>query len=278
MGFLDMFDKLDDIIYAPVKLLTDWASEPLKGREHRRQMERDHSAAHAEADARIKESAHEANVDMAKQQLEADLSMAKQKLDAELAMANKNLETDLDIKRATEIHRILMEIDEIRKDKELERMKAVSDAIMQYQEHLTRLNVNAINAIGHMQLDLREKAQRLVYEKTIKYKELQDGAHSQAEQEILRIERDFAGNETAKAILYKSVDTRLANIISTAQNFLIELNNDIAVLNKGINLLTERGQDFIQEHLSHFHVATGGSLLENTTSTAPQRALMENSK
>lgn len=241
MAFFDMFDKLDDIIYEPIKLMTDWAREPLKSREHRRQVEREQHAIQAESEARMKEAFHAASIEM----------------------KQKSLDADLEIKRKTEVHRILAEIDELRKDKEFQRMKAVSDAIMQYQEHLTRLNVAAISAIGSMQLDLREKAQNLVYEKTIKYKELQDGAHAQAFDEIMKIENNFSGNEAAKSILYKSVDIRLANIISTAQNFLLELNNDIAVLNKSINLITERGQTFIQEHLGQFHVVTNGSLLEN---------------
>lgn len=243
MAFFDMFDKLDDIVFEPIKLMTDWAREPLKGREHRRQLEREEHAIQAESQARMKEASHTASIDMKK----------------------KSLDADLEIKRKTEVHRILTEIDELRKDRDFQRMKAVSDAIMQYQEHLTRLNVNAISAIGSMQLDLREKAQTLVYEKTIKYKELQDGAHAQAFDEIMKIEKEFSENEAAKSILYKSVDVRLANIISTAQNFLLELNNDIAVLNKSINLLTERGQTFIQEHLGQFHVVTNGSLLENNS-------------
>lgn len=253
MGFFDMFDKLDDIIYAPIKLMTDWAGEPLKGREHRRQMEREQHITKTKSNSKMQEASHDANIEM----------------------AHKKLDADLDIKRKTEVQRILVEIDELRKDKDFQRMKSVSDAIMQYQEHLTRLNVNAISAIGNMQLDLREKAQSLVYEKAIKYKELQDSAHSQAVEELQRIEKEFSGNETAKSILYKSVEMRLSNIISTAQNFLLELNNDIAVLNKSINLLTERGQTFIQEHLGQFHVITNSSLLENSASS-PSQVLLEN--
>lgn len=227
-----MLDKIDDIIYEPIKLATDWAREPLNTRAHKREMESVRNTALAEAEARNLEKDH----------------------DAKLHRENSILEADLEVKRKTEVQRILTEIEELKKDKEFDRMKAVSDAIMQYQEHLTRLNVNAISAIGSMQLDLREKAQNLVYEKTVKYKELQDGAHEQAVEEIMRIEEKFANNETAKGILFRSVDIRLANIITTAQNFLIELNNDIAVLNKSINLLTERGQGFIEQHLDKFHV------------------------
>jgi len=73
--------------------------------------------------------------------------------------------------------------------------------------------------------------------------------------DLEKIESNFSNNEIAKNILTKAVDKKLSNIIDTAQNFLIELNNDIKLLNQSINLLTERGQSFIESHLSHFHVA-----------------------
>jgi hypothetical protein len=126
---------------------------------------------------------------------------------------------------------------------------------MRYQEQLTKLNVNATSAIGHMQLELRERAQELVYDKTIKYKELQDLALKEAMADLEKIELNFSNNEVAKDILTKAVDKKLSNIIDTAQNFLIELNNDIKLLNQSISLLTERGQSFIESHLQHFHVA-----------------------
>lgn len=221
MGFFDMFDKLDDIIYKPIEAITDWAKEPLKRWEHKRDLEKQTALINAESENRIKEN--EANVDLA-------------------------------IKKETEIKRILAEIDEYKKDKEFERMKAVSEAIMKYQEELTKLNVNAINAIGHMQLDLREKAQCLVYDKTIKYKELQDSAFAEASEDLKRIENDFPNNEIARDILIKAVDKRLANIIDTAHNFLLELNADIKILNQNISILADKGQIFIEHHLDKFHM------------------------
>ncbi len=241
MNLISVMSKLGDIVLEPVKLMTDWAREPLKTREHRRQMERDQYVVGAESEVRMKEASHASGI----------------------AMQERVTDAELEIRRKTEIHRIMVEIEELRKDNDFQRMKAVSDAVMQYQSQLTRLNVSAISAIGNMQLDLREKAQSLVYEKTIKYKEIQDGAHSQAFEEIMKIEKEFSGNESAKAILYKSVDLRLANMISTAQNFLLELNNDIAVLNRSINLLAEHGQTFVQEHLGQFHVIANGGLLDS---------------
>ena len=50
MNVLNLFDKIDDIIYEPIKLMTDWAREPLKERENRRQMARDQNSAHIETE------------------------------------------------------------------------------------------------------------------------------------------------------------------------------------------------------------------------------------
>ena len=141
-------------------------------------------------------------------------------------------------------------------------MKKTTEAIMNYQEQLTKLNVNAINAIGYMQLELRERAQKLVYEKTIQYKELQDIAMTDAIGDLQKIEDQFSDNDRAKDILTNAVDKKLANIIDTANNFLLELNRDIRSLNEGISLLAEKGQTFIENHLDRFSIPAE-KLIEN---------------
>lgn len=222
-----MFDKLDDIIYAPVKLATDWASEPLRRWEYQREI----GKINIDAENKQKEKEYNLNLELKRQ--EADI--------------------DLQIKKETEIVRIIAEIEECRKDSEFERMKAVSEAMMRLQRELTQLNVDAINMIGSIQLGLRKQAQDLVYERTIKYKELQDAAMQEAMKDLMRIEKEFGDNELSKKILINAVDQRLANIINTAHNFLLELNSDIKLLNQNIDILTSSGQKFIERHLSQFH-------------------------
>lgn len=56
MGFFDMFDKLDDIIYKPIEAITDWAREPLKRWEHKRELEEQTTLINAETESRIKEN------------------------------------------------------------------------------------------------------------------------------------------------------------------------------------------------------------------------------
>lgn len=232
MSLLSALGKLGDIVVKPIELITDWGREPLKKWEHERSVERERARLNAESQNRIREM----------------------EVESSIKSMEKEHEINLEIKKETEIKRIFVEIEEFKKDKELQRMIAVSEAIMKYQKELTKLNVNAINAIGNMQLDLREKAQQLVYDKTIKYKALQDQAINEAASDLKRIDNDFKGNEVARDILIKAVDKRLANIIDTAHNFLLELNADIKLLNQSINILTEHGQTFIESHLDKFHV------------------------
>ena len=231
MGFFNMFDKLDDIVFEPIKVVTDWAREPLKRWEDERDTKKSLLFKKVENEA---------------------LKEAEEK-EFEREIRRKETDANLIIRKETEIQRIIMEIDELAKDKELARMKSTTEAIISYKERLTSVNMGAIDAIGNMQLDLRKKAQALVYEKTIAYKELQDRAFHEAADDLKRIEKEFGDNSIAQEILIKAVDMRLTNIINTANSFLQELASDITLINRSITLLTEHGQGIIERHLEKFH-------------------------
>lgn len=232
---------LGDCIIKPIDALCEWAKEPLERRRH----DRSESA---------KASSHRRDVELQESRIKAE---------SEAKINEKEAEVDLEVKRVKGIEVAIAEIDEWKKDKEFERMKKTTEAIMNYQEQLTKLNVNAINAIGHMQLELRERAQKLVYEKTIQYKELQDMAMVDAIADLQKIEDQFSDNDRARDILTSAVDKKLANIIDTANNFLLELNRDIRSLNEGVSLLAEKGQTFIENHLDRFSIPAG-KLIERT--------------
>jgi hypothetical protein len=255
MSLLDKLSKLGDVILKPVEAMTDWTKEPLRKWDHERNEEAKVKEHNRKVEQELRQKTVEANLQNEKINFESKIKMNEDSAKLERELKQKEVETELEIKKETEIKKILIELDEWKKDQEIQRMERVSEAIMRYQEQLTKLNVNATNAIGHMQLELRERAQELVYYKTIKYKELQDLALKEAMADLEKIDASFSNNEIAKNILIKAVDKKLSNIIDTAQNFLLELNSDIKLLNQSINLLTERGQSFIESHLAHFHVA-----------------------
>lgn len=230
MGLLDMFDKLDDIVYEPVKLITDWLREPLNKWEHQRQ------ETHLDNDVKR----------------EIEQKTAEKRIDSEIRMKEQAHRVQLKIQQETEIMRILTEIEEWKKDQEFQRMKAVSEAIMTFQQELTKLNLDAIHAIGTMQLDLRNKAQQVIHEKTMQYKNMQDMAIKDAMRDLKKIETEFPENEAARTILNKAVDARLLNIITAAHQFLTALNDDLKSVNSSISVLTESGQRFIERHIEQF--------------------------
>jgi hypothetical protein len=257
-----------DCISKPIDVLCDWASEPLKAKsherdetskssEHKRNMEIITAQSRSEHEIRVREMelAHELN------KKDKELACEINKKNKALAQEEKELDVNLEIRRVTEIERASAEIQEWKKEKEFERMERTTAAIAHYLKQLTILNVETINAIGHMQLELKERAQQLVYDRTFQYKKLQDIAIEDAMNDILRIEDKFGSNERAKDILMKAVDTKLGNIIDTSTRFLEELNRDIVNLNESIDRLTQQGQKFIESHLERFHISDSSTVL-----------------
>jgi len=257
-----------DCISKPIDVLCDWASEPLKAKsherdetsknsEHKRNMEIITAQSRSEHKIRVREMelAHELN------KKDKEIAYEINKKNKALAQEEKELDVNLEIRRVTEIERAAVELQEWKKEKEFERMERTTAAIAHYLKQLTILNVETINAIGHMQLELKERAQQLVYEKTFQYKELQDIAINDAMNDILKIEEKFGSNERAKDILMKAVDTKLGNIIDTSTRFLEELNRDIVNLNESIDRLTQQGQKFIESHLDRFHISDSSTVL-----------------
>ena len=168
--------------------------------------------------------------------------------------STKDRDVDRHIKRETEIVRIITEIEQLKKDKEFERMKAVSDSMMAYQTELTRINVEAVEAIGSMRIELQRKAYELIHEKTHQYNELQEKAIKQAEEQFERIDSNSTMSESSKDVLRGAVDKKLAGIIDNATRFLEQLNDDMQIIGKDINLITSSGQHFIQRHLEQFQL------------------------
>ena len=104
MSLWKMFDKLDDIVYEPMKLMTDWAREPLKSREHKRREQ--------SADQEL--------------QREIQRKTAEQKIASEIKMKERELEANIEIKKETGVVRIIAEIEELKKDQDFKRTMCLS--------------------------------------------------------------------------------------------------------------------------------------------------------
>lgn len=306
MGF---FSTLGSVLSSVGGAVSSWLQEPLKRSEHgrsesSRQSEHDRllkeqNAEHErlaklkklefellektknndvareiEREIGVKKGLSEQNIKeqeaLAKIQIEIAQSQAEiDRLGSEQRMLEMELSTNLQIKRETEIVRIITEIEQLKKDKEFERMKAVSDSMMAYQIELTRINVEAVEAIGSMRIELQRKAYDLIHEKTERYNELQNRALQQAQDQLERIEGNPNMSEVSRNIMINAVDKKLSGIIDNATRFIVQLNDDMQIISKDINLITTSGQDFIQRHLEQFQlIGMSGettALLENSS-------------
>ena len=291
MGF---FSTLGNVLSSVGGAVSSWLQEPLKRSEHgrsesSRQSEHDRLlkeqnveherlaklkklefellektknndvAREIEREIGVKKGLSEQNIKeqeaLAKIQIEIAQSQAEiDRLGSEQKMLEMELSTNLQIKRETEIVRIITEIEQLKKDKEFERMKAVSDSMMAYQIELTRINVEAVQAIGSMRIELQRKAYDLIHEKTERYNELQDRALQQAQDQLERIEGNANMSEVSRNIMINAVDKKLAGIIDNATRFIVQLNDDMQLISKDINLITTSGQNFIQRHLEQFQL------------------------
>ncbi len=216
MGFASTIKSVFKSINAPVDILYDWATEPLKKWDNERE---------------------QANKDRdVQREIEKQVGVEKVK-------------TDLQVKMQTQIERMMAETRQWEEDQDASRRIKLLEAFKKYQEELMNLNTNAIKAIGEMNLELKAKAQALVLEKTKEYKALQDESQKQAMEECDLIEEKYANNERIKNMMFNATETKLAGIMNNCTRFIDELSEDIKEMNKSINQLTASGQSHIQKVL-----------------------------
>lgn len=228
MGF---FGAIWKVVTGPLGVLEDWAKEPLKRWEHKRQEE--------SKDKDVEREIRRAT----------GVEEAKARMQKELA---KN-QAELQIRMQTEINRVNAETEQWTKDQEFERMKKVAEAVSNYQERLMDLNLRTVRAIGEMDIELRSKAQALILEKTQEYLTIQNKATAEAETEFERILEKFSGNERILNIMISNSEKKLASIIDTTSKFLDELSLDIQNMNQNIDRLIQDGHAHTLRQLDSFN-------------------------
>lgn len=243
MSVLTVIKGIGRVISNPLGILGDWAVEPLRNFEFKRdQIAKDN--------------------DLHRQ---IEVLTAQKRFETEMEMKVHNQRVDLEIKMQTEINRINVQLQEWQKDEQFNRMSKITEAVMTYQEKLTDLNICAIRKIGDMDIELREKAQDLILRKTYQYKELQDRAQKDAEDEFERILTKFSSNQRVLDIMINAAELKLVSVIDNSAKFLEELNIDIQMMNKNIDRLTSEGQSFIKDQLKQFKLNSPNdvNILEN---------------
>ena len=179
-----MFDRLDDIVYEPVHLLCDALRQPLRQIEinnERKKMELESS-------------------------LEQNNKAFEEKLKLEINRENMLLRTDE--------RKINAQIDKMLDDADFERQERMVEAIKRYQIDLGEVSVSIGDSIGKMSLELRKKAQDMVLEQTLKYKEIQEQAmdDSMKRLEMVQEKFGFENSSNAKKIMEHAIEKQMIGI------------------------------------------------------------------
>lgn len=201
MAFLDMFDRLDDIIYEPVKAICSWATEPLRRFEDKRK----------KGDA-----VQQAEIEAAKREQEVELEIRKKEQLAQLEADKKRWDADID-------HLIGMQ--------EIERNERILNAIIEYRRSMIEDAKSIADNLSHMEMSLVAEAHELVLRKTEEYKALQEKAMQQCDDQLEEIGKRFANNERIKEKREDMVLAQTEDIINAAKAFIAELNEDIKRIN-----------------------------------------------
>lgn len=220
MAFLDMFDKLDDIIYKPVESICDWIGEPLKKWNHKRDMQS------------VQQQA----------QIEAERSELETRLDAQREEDAARLQAE-QRKWNAEIDNMIAEQEDARRDRLVE-------AIKNYQIELASASRDIVNSIGQMSLELRGKANDLVLEKMKAYKKIQDDAKEQSMLELKDAKETFLESDPdTYRILVNDIMQERRSMIETAEKFIIELSEDLKRLNQNSDDLMRMSMNAVNSYL-----------------------------
>lgn len=223
MGAADvfgMFDKLDDIVYRPVDAITNWVEEPLNRWKHKR------------------------NMDTASQDAQREENMRR--LENQMEMEREQQAAELEHQR----HLWDVEINAMIEEQEDAHQQKLVEAIKNYRIELGNATREITESVGMMSLNLRNKANELVIEKTREYKKIQDAAKAESYAALKEAKEDFMESdpETYRMLVHDIMEER-AVMVETAGNCIKELSEDLKQLNKNMDVLMQQGMNAIQGFL-----------------------------
>lgn len=201
MALGDMFDKLDDIIYEPVKAICSWVTEPLNRFEDNRK-KRDVT-----------------------QQAEIEATEREQQVELEIRKEERIAKLEADERRWN------AEIDDLVRMKEIERNKRILNAVIEYRRSMIEDAKSIANNLSHMEMSLSSEAHELVLKKTEEYEKLQEKALKQCDDQLEEIGKKFADNKRIREKREDMVLAQTEGIVNAAKAFISELNEDIKRIN-----------------------------------------------
>lgn len=191
-----MFDKVDDIVYEPIKLVCDALRQPLK-----------------QVDAHNEKKKAEHDQELVKQlrQFEVDLELDKKQREMQLSIDE---------------HRMEEEINQMIQDNDLQRREDMVQLEMKYRKEMAEAAAQLAQIMANMQVETRSKILALYTEKEKEYLDLQDKYKKQMFDTVKSLRETFPDG-TGEDIIKDEVKTQLKNISERSSAFSKLMNEDM---------------------------------------------------
>lgn len=191
-----MFDKIDDIVYEPVKLVCDAFRQPLKQMdEHNKRVNKE----------------HDQGLEIKMQQFEADLEIDKKRRAMELTVDQKRMEE---------------EITQMILNNDLHRREELVQLEMKYRKEMADAATQLAQIMANMQAATRNKIFSLYTEKTEQYLVIQRKFEDNLYYNVDRMKKLFPGEKGEDRIMEYAFK-QLEEIACRSSDFAKTLNADM---------------------------------------------------
>lgn len=191
-----MFDRVDDIVYEPVKLICDALRQPLK---------------QIDANNERKEAEHNQELEMQLKKFEEDLELDRKQREMQLSVDERRMHE--------EINQMILDNDLHRREEMIEMEKKYRIEMAEVAARLEQIMVN-------MQVETRSKIYALYTEKEKEYLDLQDDYRKKMCDTVKSL-RDIFPDGTGEDIIKGEVKEQLKNISERSVAFSKLMNKDL---------------------------------------------------
>lgn len=214
-----MFDKLDDIIYEPIKLVCDVFRQPLKKDDLRND---------------LKKEKEEQELKKQLEEFEADLEIGKKKREMELSVEERKLNE---------------EINQMIKDSDLARSEKMTALEAKYRKVMSEAAIELANIVCNIEVDARKRILDLYAEKKKQYLEIQIKYEDNVHRNVAKMKElfpDHSGDTMIMEFMLKSID----QIADESMRFTEMLNEDWKNIRGLIDYTIKSTSDIASKYLN----------------------------
>lgn len=238
MGFGNMFDKLDDIVYEPVKLVCDALRRPLDMLDKRNQKKM--------------------------MEFEQQLQQTAAEFDLKLEIERDNSKVDTEARRK----RLAAELAEWQKQEELNRQIETAETIKRLSIEMGKAAAEIPANIGKMSIENRDRAYKMVQDRTKDYMSMQ----SEIRRQILDFQKEvnemYEKDDPMRIEALKTSNVQLLEMGNTAKSFLATINDDLKQLQANIDSIAKESANTVNTYLRGFSVGNALIDKDDTNKTA----------